>query len=142
MAHQIAHAFEDRAEHVAAPRARRRRGFIWLVSAALAALGVALLGLTENFAAATVILAAVGLATMSFIGSSNILLQTLSPDDMRGRTVSVYSMILLGLVPLGSLIVGAIATVLELRWTFVLAGIVALACALAIAFTQPHVREL
>jgi MFS family permease len=78
---------------------------------------------------------------MSFIGSSNILLQTLSPDDMRGRTVSVYSMILLGLVPLGSLIVGSIATVLELRWTFVLAGIIAVACSLAIAFTQPQVRE-
>jgi MFS family permease len=119
----------------------RRRGFIWLVSGALASLGVALLGLTEHFAVATVILTLVGLTTMSFIGSSNILLQTLSPDDMRGRTVSVYSMILLGLVPLGSLIVGSIATVLELRWTFVLAGVIAVACALAIAFTQPQVRE-
>ena len=83
----------------------------------------------------------VGLATMSFIGSSNILLQTLAPDDMRGRAISVYSMILLGLVPLGSLIVGALATWLELRWTFVLGGAIAVVFALWIALTQRQVRE-
>jgi predicted MFS family arabinose efflux permease len=87
------------------------------------------------------ILTVVGLATLSFISSSNILLQTLAPDDMRGRAVSVYSMILLGFVPLGSLLVGALATVLELRWTFVLAGIVACACALTIGATKPAVRD-
>ncbi len=79
---------------------------------------------------------------MSFIGSSNIMLQTLSPDDMRGRAISVYSMILLGLVPSGSLIMGALATLLQLRWTFVLAGAVAALFALWIALTQPQVREV
>ena len=118
-----------------------RRGIIWLISGTAASLGVAVLGLTDQFGVAAAILGVTGLATLSFIGSSNILLQTLSPDDMRGRAVSVYSMILLGLVPLGSLIVGSIATVLELRWTFVLTGAIAVVCALAIAFTQPSVRE-
>jgi MFS family permease len=118
-----------------------RRGRIWLISAAVASAGVALLGLTTWFGLAAAILTVVGLATLSFISSSNILLQTLAPDDMRGRAVSVYSMILLGFVPLGSLLVGALATVLELRWTFVLAGIVACACALAIGATKPAVRD-
>ncbi|MEO7039979.1 MAG: MFS transporter [Candidatus Elarobacter sp.] len=119
----------------------QRRGFIWLISGTIASLGVGVLGLTEHFAPAAAVLSLIGLATLSFIGSSNILLQTLSPDEMRGRAVSVYSMILLGLVPLGSLIVGSIATVFELRWTFVLMGIIAVVCALAIAFSQPQVRE-
>jgi MFS family permease len=118
-----------------------RRGRIWLISAAVASAGVALLGLTTWFGLAAAILTVVGLATLSFISSSNILLQTLAPDDMRGRAVSVYSMILLGFVPLGSLLVGALATVLELRWTFVLAGIVACACALTIGATKPAVRD-
>jgi MFS family permease len=82
-----------------------------------------------------------GLATLSFIGSSNILLQTLSPDDMRGRAISVYSMILLGFVPLGSLLIGSLATLLTLRWTFVLGGGVSLLVALWIGLTQPQVRE-
>lgn len=118
-----------------------RRGIIWAVSAIVTSAGVGILGLTSQFWPAAGILTVIGLATLSFIGSSNILLQTLSPDDMRGRAVSVYSMILLGLVPLGSLIIGSIATVLQLRMTLVLAGILATAVALAIALGRPEVSE-
>jgi MFS family permease len=118
-----------------------RRGTIWAISAALAALGVTGLGLTANFGAAAAALTVTGLATLSFIGSSNILLQTLSPDDMRGRAISVYSMILLGFVPLGSLLIGSLATLLTLRWTFVVGGAVSLLCALWIGLTQPQVRD-
>jgi hypothetical protein len=67
-------------------------------------------------------------------------LQTLAPDEIRGRVVSVYSMILLGFVPLGTLIVGSVATVLELHWTLVAAGALATLFALAVALTQPKVR--
>ena len=118
-----------------------RRGMIWIVSAIVASLGVAGLGLTTNVGIAGTVLVAIGIATMSFIGSSNILLQTLSPDEMRGRSVSVYSMILLGLVPFGSLLIGSIATGLQLRFTFVAAALVSLMCALWIAATQPQVSE-
>jgi MFS family permease len=118
-----------------------RRGTIWVLSSILAGLGVAALGLTAHAGLASVFLVVIGLATMSFIGSSNIMLQTLAPDDMRGRAISVYSMILLGLVPFGSLIMGTLATFLQLRWTFVLAGAVAALFALGIALTQPQVRD-
>jgi predicted MFS family arabinose efflux permease len=118
-----------------------RRGSIWLFSAIVGACAVAVLGLTAHFGLAATYLVVTGLATMSFIGSSNILLQTLVPDDMRGRAISVYSMIILGLVPLGSLIVGALATWLELRWTFVLGGAISVLFALWIALTQREVRE-
>ena len=47
----------------------------------------------------------------------------------------------LALVPLGSLIVGALATWLELRWTFVLGGAISVVFALWIALTQREVRE-
>jgi MFS family permease len=119
-----------------------RRGTIWVGSALLASAGIIFLGLTTQFGFAALALIAIGLATMSFIGSSNILLQTLSPDDMRGRALSVYSMVLLGFVPFGSLLIGSLATLLELRWTFVLGGVVSLLFALWIALMQPQVREL
>jgi MFS family permease len=118
-----------------------RRGVIWLVSALAGSLAVALLGLTAHFASAAAVLAVAGLAILSFVGSSNILLQLLAPDDMRGRAISVYSMILLGLLPLGSLLVGSLAAVLELRWTFVAVGALAAAVTLWIAASQPAVRS-
>jgi predicted MFS family arabinose efflux permease len=118
-----------------------RRGTIWTISAALAGLGVVALGLTDQYGIAAAALTITGLATLSFISSSNIMLQTLSPDDMRGRAISVYGMILLGFVPLGSLLIGSLATLITLRWTFVLGGTVSVLCVIWIALTQPQVRE-
>jgi MFS family permease len=118
-----------------------RRGTIWAISAAVAALGVAGLGLTSSFGLAAAALTVTGLATLSFIGSSNIMLQTLSPDDMRGRGISVYAMILLGFVPLGSLLIGSLSRLLSLHWTLVAGGAVSLLCALWIGISQRQVRE-
>jgi MFS family permease len=118
-----------------------RRGTIWTISAALAGLGVVALGLTDRYGIAAAALTITGLATLSFISSSNIMLQTLSPDDMRGRAISVYGMILLGFVPLGSLLIGSLATLITLRWTFVAGGLVSVLCVIWIAVTQPQVRE-
>ena len=116
------------------------RGVMWLVSGVLGAVGVGALALAPGFTTAAGTLVVVGLATLSFIGSSNILLQTLSPDHIRGRAISVYSMILLGLVPLGSLLIGALATVLGLRETLLLGAGVSVAATLAVALRR-EVRE-
>ena len=118
----------------------QKRGAIWLFSGALGGAAIAALGFSTTFIPATVALAFTGFSALSFTGSSNILLQTLAPDDMRGRALSVYSMILLGLVPLGSLLIGSVATVLNLHGTFILAGALALACAIGIGISQRAVR--
>jgi MFS family permease len=100
----------------------KRRATIWFVSGTLASVGVMVLGLTDQLGFAAIVLLFVGLGTQSFIGSSNVLVQTLAPDDMRGRIVSVYSMILLGLVPGGALVMGSIARFVDLRLVFIGAG--------------------
>jgi hypothetical protein len=51
---------------------------------------------------------------------------------MRGRVVSVYSMILLGFIPGGALVIGSIARFVDLRLVFVGAG---LFCAVAMIWT-------
>ncbi|HEY0797590.1 MAG TPA: MFS transporter, partial [Candidatus Baltobacteraceae bacterium] len=89
----------------------RRRGVVWFASAVVMSLASIALGLTHVFWIALPILTVLGVAVLSFAGSSNVLLQTLAPDDMRGRAISVFSMILLGGVPLGSLALGALASV-------------------------------
>lgn len=104
----------------------RRRATIWFVAGLIASLGVTALGLIGGLGWAALVLGFVGLGTQSFIGSSNILIQTLAPDGMRGRAISVYSMIALGLVPGGALVIGTIARFTDLRLVFVCAG---LACA-------------
>jgi len=43
------------------------------------------------------------------MASSNTLIQTFSPDYIRGRVMAVYSMMFMGMAPLGSLLAGSLA---------------------------------
>jgi MFS family permease len=120
----------------------RKRAMIWFVSGLMASLGVAALGSTDSIVFAAIVLAFIGLGTQSFVGSSNVLVQTLAPDEMRGRVVSVYSMILLGLVPGGTLLVGTIARFTDLRSVFVGAGLLCTVMGCWTFFAHPKVRAI
>jgi hypothetical protein len=102
----------------------RRRSTYWFFSGLISSLGISALGFTHQFNIATGILLFVGLGMQVFVGTSNIIIQTLSPDAMRGRTIGVYSMILMGMVPGGALLIGTIATFVDLRTVLIGAGIV------------------
>jgi MFS family permease len=118
----------------------RRRALIWFVSGLLASGGVMCLGLTDRLTIAAIVLTFIGLGTQSFIGSSNVLVQTLAPDEMRGRVVSVYSMILLGLVPGGALVIGTIARFVDLRFVFIGAGALCTIIAIWTYAAHPKLR--
>jgi hypothetical protein len=120
----------------------RRRAWTWFLAALLASFGVAGLGFTDNLTIAAIVLTVVGCGMQSFVGSSNVLVQTLAPDEMRGRTISVYAMILLGLVPGGALLIGSIARFVDLRLVFIGAGIFCAAVACWTFFAHPKLRAV
>jgi MFS family permease len=101
---------------------RERRGVVWSVSAILMGLGVAGLGFIWNLWLALPVLFVIGTATLTFLGASNTLIQTLSPDDVRGRAISVYTMVALGVVPGGALVVGAVGSIVGLHVAFLIVG--------------------
>jgi MFS family permease len=119
----------------------RHRARVWFASAALMSAGVIALGFVHAYVAALVVLVAIGLAVVSFAGSSNVLLQTLSPDHLRGRVISVFSMIILGLVPLGSLLIGTLATFVGLPAALAAGGAVSFAVALWVYATDAELRR-
>ncbi len=120
----------------------RRRGTIWFASAVTTALGVIVLGSVHVFAVALLVLAIIGLAVLSFVGSSNVLLQTLSPDDMRGRAISVFSMIILGLIPAGSLLLGTLASLIGLSEALTAGGLIFLALGSLAWSTNAELRRV
>ncbi len=120
----------------------RRRGVVWFASALSMACGTIVLGSVHTLPAALATLAVLGLSVLSFAGSSNVLLQTLSPDEMRGRAISVFSMIILGLVPAGSLLLGSIASVTGIPASLQGGGVAALAIAIIIWFSNPALRSV
>lgn len=75
------------------------------------ALGIAevAVGLSASFAMTAILFGAIGWAMVSYNVRSNTALQTVVPDALRGRVMSLYTLVLLGLMPVGSLLLGAVA---------------------------------
>ena len=87
-----------------------------------------------------VVLVPVGFTLMIDMGSSNTLIQSMVPDRLRGRVMSVYSMMFMGMAPLGSLIAGATADRIGAPWTVAAAGLVSI-CGGGIFWTYlPRIR--
>ena len=118
--------------HLFVPR-RLALGGVWLFAASLFAVA-----LTRNFYAALAFLFAAGFGMLLFFSTSNTVLQTIVPDEMRGRVMGVWSLVFGAMIPLGSLEAGAAA-----HWVgtpFALAS-GACVCALAALVTLIIIRR-
>jgi predicted MFS family arabinose efflux permease len=89
--------------HLFLPR-RLALGGVWLFAASLFALA-----LTHNFYVALAFLFTAGFGMLLFFSTSNTVLQTIVPDEMRGRVMGVWSLVFGAMIPLGSLEAGAVA---------------------------------
>lgn len=120
----------------------RRRGWLWAACALVASLSVASLAAIWSIGAAIPVLFVTGLVVMLYQGTSNTLVQTLTPDALRGRAVAFYTMIVLGVVPAGALVVGALASIVTLHVAFAAIGALGAALALWVWFTQSAIRAV
>lgn len=75
----------------------------------------------------------VGFAILSQNLASNTTLQYLAPPDLRGRIMAFYSMMMMGTVPLGSLVTGALADWIGLPLTAIIGGVLCAGSALLLA---------
>jgi MFS family permease len=65
--------------------------------------------LSKVFYISIVILTFIGWGIMSFLATANSFLQLSSPDNLRGRVMSVYALVFLGTAPLGNSLIGILA---------------------------------
>lgn len=121
---------------------RERRGTIWLACGAAISAGVAILGAMPNVYVALPVIFVIGFATLTFMGATNTMIQMLSPAAVRGRAISVYTMIALGIVPGGALVVGSVASLIGLHAAFIAAGLLCTATFVYLAITQPIIRTV
>ena len=68
-----------------------------------------------------------GFCMLIQMASSNTLIQTMVPDDLRGRVMSVYSMMFMGMAPFGALLAGVVAHRLGAPITVAIGGTVCIA---------------
>lgn len=84
----------------------------------------------------------VGFGQMIQLASSNTLLQTLVQDDKRGRVMSLYAMAFTGMMPVGSLMAGAVAAKIGAQWMVLIGGSICLIGALLFARRLPVLRAM
>ncbi len=88
----------------------------------------ALAGQMGTLAPAMLIIAATGAMMSSFSAAANTTVQLSTAPEMRGRVMSVYMMIFMGVTPIGNLSVSSVAAAFGVPASFVFSG---LPCALA-----------
>ncbi len=108
-------------------------GGVWLFSAMLL-----IFSFNRNLTIAMLCLAGAGFGMMLFFSTSNTTVQTIVPDEMRGRVMGIWSLIFGGMIPFGSLEAGAVAHYFGTPATL---AVGAVACVIAAAVTLLVVRR-
>ncbi len=102
----------------------------WLIVAQVAsALGIMSFAVMRHLPLALVALFVAGWGIVTFLAMGNSLLQTVVPDELRGRVMSCWMLVVLGLTPFGSLYIGSLASAVGPVASLVICALVALVCA-------------
>ena len=100
----------------------QRRGLLLVSAAFTHGLLLLLFAFQRSLLGAMVFIAGTSFAVMLFLGMANTLMQTRSPDHLRGRVMSVHTMVFMGFMPLGQLVLGALGTVVGINNAFLVGG--------------------
>lgn len=79
------------------------------LSAFLFGSGLILFGFSHYLVLSLLLMLVVGFGMMQGLAASNTVIQTLVPEDKRGRVMSFYTMAFVGMAPFGSLLAGFLA---------------------------------
>jgi MFS family permease len=112
------------------------------VAIAAGSLGTGLIffSLSRWYILSVILLVPVGCGMMTHLSGSNTLIQSMVPDRLRGRVMAVYSMMFMGMAPLGALLAGAIADRIGAQWTVGMGGALTVGAAIVFARHLPKIR--
>jgi MFS family permease len=123
------------------PGAQLKR--ILFISIIAMGIGLICLGLIKNLPIAILFIVLTGFGGMTQYTACNILVQTESEPHMRGRAIGILLMAILGMMPLGSLLVGAVSQYVGAPATVLGQGVIAIVVALVFAkfLSRPIVSQ-
>lgn len=119
----------------------RRQGAIILLAVAIYGLCTAIFGISTSFVLSCVMLAGLGAADTVSMVIRNTLRQTLTPDALRGRMVSVNQMFFAGGPQLGEIEAGVAAQLLGAAASVWTGGVACILAVVVIAARVPSLRH-
>ncbi len=119
-----------------------KQGKLVLIGIFLLAGSLLLFGRSNSVLISAILLGFVGFGMMLFLSVSNTLIQITSPDILRGRVLSIRSLLFIGVAPpIGGLLMGYLSDHAGVRSAVLLAGIVCLLTGLVFTLTSKVVRR-
>jgi MFS family permease len=115
-----------------------------LIPIATAVFGVGLMSFSQSRSLwlSLVLLFAAGYGMMTQMAAINTLMQTILPDERRGRVMSYYTMAFIGMTPFGSLLAGSLADRIGAPVTVLISGMLCTASAVWFATRLKGLRKL
>ena len=117
-----------------------RRGALLVASSFFHGMLLTIFGAQHSLVGAMIFVGLTSFFVMVFLGMANTLMQTRTPDHLRGRAMSVHTMVFIGFMPLGQMILGSVGTVLGINNAFVIGGCIVMAIAAYAALRVPALR--
>jgi predicted MFS family arabinose efflux permease len=90
-----------------------------------------------------VLITCVGFSHIAFSAISNTTLQTMTPDHLRGRIMSVYMLVFAGSIPIGNLLIGGLVSLFNAPIALLICGGLSLTTAVAgWIFRKPAEKDI
>jgi MFS family permease len=120
----------------------RMRGKLLTLGSFIFPIFLMLFSLVHWLPLSMLVLMCVGYAFMFFVNLANATVQTITPDGLRGRVMSIYSLSFFGLMPLGSLLAGNAAARFGEPGTVLVSALIMLAFAGLMFLFAPGLRRV
>jgi MFS family permease len=111
------------------------------IAAASFGAGLVLFGLSRVMWFSMLLMLLTGFGMMQGMAASNTIIQTVVPEDRRGRVMSYYTMAFVGMAPFGSLLAGGLAHKLGAPHTVIITGSVVILGAIWFATRLSAIRD-
>lgn len=112
------------------------------ISACLLGGGLIAFSFSKSLYVSMALMAVTGFGQIVQMATGNTLLQTVVDDDKRGRVMSFYAMSFGGMMPLGSLLAGAMASRIGAPWTVFIGGAACVIGGAVFALNLPKFRKM
>ncbi|HTX90595.1 MAG TPA: MFS transporter [Anaerolineales bacterium] len=119
---------------------RKARGKLWTIGAFVMPVMLVVFALTRWLPLSLIFLVAIGWSFMMVTNNSHAIVQSLVPDELRGRVMGVYTLVFFGSMPIGALLAGELAQRIGETVTVILSGLVMMVLAIVAWKRLPDIR--
>lgn len=98
-------------------------------------------GMSRAYGFTAICLAIAGFSCVGLNSTANTTVQLKTKDKLRGRVMSVYTMVFAGTTPIGNLLSGALANNFGADVAFIICGIIVFVCALLLVLFKKFYRN-